>query len=94
MISQLLACKDKEVNKDEINSWFDSLNKQISESLYKSQSSVFDKNNSFIKPFRKDMDVFDPNNDKWLETMCVYKYLYNLRERLAQKLDLNRNSIC
>jgi ribonuclease D len=58
---------------------------------------VWDKHreaNSFYKPFRKIMDMFDPSDDKWLMACLVYRDVYNLREELARKQDVNKNTVC
>lgn len=40
------------------------------------------------------MDYFDPHSDAYLLTELVYKNLFNLRESVARRLDVNKKEIC
>jgi hypothetical protein len=60
--------------------WNNKLNNdKILTSIYKSNSESF-KFDTYRKAFRKLMDYFDPQDDKFLLTESIFRDLYNMRE--------------
>ena len=40
------------------------------------------------------MDTFDPHDNNWLMICLKFRNIFNMREHLARKLDVNRKIIC
>eukprot|EP00347_Sterkiella_histriomuscorum_P012468 403368461 len=70
------------------------VNIQCVSQLFKPRDITFNKDEEYKTPFRKILDGFDPESEEFLLTEYIFKRIYNLREHLAQIIDVTPSEIC
>jgi hypothetical protein len=69
---------------ENIEEWILKFNREkVQKVKYSLKQDLFNKTDSYKKPFKKLMDYYDPHNSQYMLTEHLFKDLYALREIYA-----------